>query len=87
MFIYFYFNKYINSELHLSLRFVCISLNNYRFQRPAGAIPSSMLGLEAMTGRLDDFGFEDYLNGKKTLFINQLNGISFVRSNCSVLSL
>ncbi|BBH00122.1 acclimation of photosynthesis to environment [Prunus dulcis] len=33
-----------------------------RFQRPAGAIPSSMLGLEAMTGRLDDFGFEDYLN-------------------------
>lgn len=22
-----------------------------------------MLGLEAMTGTLDDFGFEDYLNG------------------------
>ncbi|TXG57765.1 hypothetical protein EZV62_015594 [Acer yangbiense] len=34
-----------------------------RFQRPAGAIPSSMLGLEALTGSLDDFGFEDYLNG------------------------
>ncbi|CAN6574509.1 unnamed protein product [Malus baccata var. baccata] len=33
-----------------------------RFQRPAGPIPSSMLGLEAMTGKLDDFGFEDYLN-------------------------
>ncbi|XP_062106340.1 cyclin-B1-2-like [Humulus lupulus] len=33
-----------------------------RFQRPPGAIPSSMLGLEAMTGTLDDFGFEDYLN-------------------------
>ncbi|XP_059640056.1 cyclin-B1-2-like [Cornus florida] len=33
-----------------------------RFQRPAGAIPSSMLGLEAMTGDLEDFGFEDYLN-------------------------
>ncbi|KAK9271845.1 hypothetical protein L1049_002210 [Liquidambar formosana] len=33
-----------------------------RFQRPAGAIPSSMLGLEALTGSLDDFGFEDYLN-------------------------
>ncbi|KAJ7971192.1 cyclin-B1-2-like [Quillaja saponaria] len=33
-----------------------------RFQRPPGAIPSSMLGLEAMTGSLDDFGFEDYLN-------------------------
>lgn len=37
---------------------------NCRFQRPPGAIPSSMLGLEALTGTLDDFGFEDYLNGK-----------------------
>ncbi|KAL3526690.1 hypothetical protein ACH5RR_011346 [Cinchona calisaya] len=33
-----------------------------RFQRPPGAIPSSYLGLEAMTGALEDFGFEDYLN-------------------------
>ncbi|PSS33620.1 Cyclin-B1-2 like [Actinidia chinensis var. chinensis] len=33
-----------------------------RFQRPPGPIPSSMLGLEAMTGSLEDFGFEDYLN-------------------------
>ncbi|KAK4794463.1 hypothetical protein SAY86_012457 [Trapa natans] len=33
-----------------------------RFQRPPGVIPSSMLGLEAMTGALDDFGFEDHLN-------------------------
>ncbi|KAL5581983.1 hypothetical protein UlMin_014425 [Ulmus minor] len=33
-----------------------------RFQRPPGAIPSSMLGLEALTGNLDNFGFEDYLN-------------------------
>ncbi|KDP32927.1 hypothetical protein JCGZ_12958 [Jatropha curcas] len=33
-----------------------------RFQRPPGPIPSSMLGLEAHTGSLDDFGFEDYLN-------------------------
>ncbi|KAJ3704240.1 hypothetical protein LUZ61_007945 [Rhynchospora tenuis] len=33
-----------------------------RFQRPPGALPSSMLGLEALTGALDDFGFEDYLN-------------------------
>ncbi|XP_010262639.1 PREDICTED: cyclin-B1-2 [Nelumbo nucifera] len=33
-----------------------------RFQRPPGALPSSMLGLEAITGSLDDFGFEDYLN-------------------------
>ncbi|KAF8399177.1 hypothetical protein HHK36_015042 [Tetracentron sinense] len=32
------------------------------FQRPPGAIPSSMLGLEALTGDLDNFGFEDYLN-------------------------
>ncbi|KAK6279731.1 hypothetical protein POUND7_019998 [Theobroma cacao] len=31
-----------------------------RFQRPL--LPSSMLGLEALTGTLDDFGFEDYLN-------------------------
>ncbi|ONK79823.1 uncharacterized protein A4U43_C01F10490 [Asparagus officinalis] len=33
-----------------------------RFQRPPGALPSSMLGLEALTGDLDDFGVEDYLN-------------------------
>uniref|UniRef100_A0A7C9A0L9 Proteasome maturation protein n=1 Tax=Opuntia streptacantha TaxID=393608 RepID=A0A7C9A0L9_OPUST len=33
-----------------------------RFQRPPGPIPSSMLGLEAVTGTLDDIGFEDYLN-------------------------
>ncbi|KAJ8431643.1 hypothetical protein Cgig2_018741 [Carnegiea gigantea] len=33
-----------------------------RFQRPPGPIPSSMLGLEALTGTLDDIGFEDYLN-------------------------
>ncbi|KAE8709308.1 translation initiation factor eIF-2B subunit delta-like [Hibiscus syriacus] len=31
-----------------------------RFQRPL--LPSSMLGLEAMTGSLDEFGLEDYLN-------------------------
>ncbi|EEC75641.1 hypothetical protein OsI_12387 [Oryza sativa Indica Group] len=33
-----------------------------KFQRPPGALPSSMLGYEALTGSLDDFGFEDYLN-------------------------
>ncbi|KAF7811236.1 cyclin-B1-2-like [Senna tora] len=33
-----------------------------RFQRPPGVIPSSMLGLEAYTGSLDNIGFEDYLN-------------------------
>ncbi|KAK7838560.1 cyclin-b1-2 [Quercus suber] len=33
--------------------------------RPPGAISSSMLGLEALTGSLDEFGFEDYLNDPK----------------------
>ncbi|MQL82806.1 hypothetical protein Taro_015284 [Colocasia esculenta] len=33
-----------------------------RFQRPPGALPSSILGLEVLTGSLDEFGFEDYLN-------------------------
>ncbi|KAI3452123.1 hypothetical protein Pfo_008788 [Paulownia fortunei] len=33
-----------------------------KFQRPPGAIPSSYVGLEAMTGTLESFGFEDYLN-------------------------
>ncbi|KAK4346356.1 hypothetical protein RND71_032695 [Anisodus tanguticus] len=33
-----------------------------RFQRPPGAIPSSMVGLESLTGGLEDFAFEDYLN-------------------------
>ncbi|KAJ0989113.1 hypothetical protein J5N97_007469 [Dioscorea zingiberensis] len=33
-----------------------------RFQRPPGALPSSLLGFEAITGGLEDFGFEDYLN-------------------------
>lgn len=38
-------------------------LHHYcRFQRPPGALPSSMLGYEALTGGLDDFAFEDYLN-------------------------
>ncbi|XP_052203916.1 cyclin-B1-2 [Diospyros lotus] len=36
-----------------------------RFQRPPGPIPSSMLGLDALTGSLEDFGFEDYLNDPK----------------------
>ncbi|KAJ4960317.1 hypothetical protein NE237_020227 [Protea cynaroides] len=31
-----------------------------RFQRPPGALSSSMLGLEALSGSLDDFSFEDY---------------------------
>lgn len=38
-----------------------------RFQRPPGAIPSSMLGLEAYTGSLDHIGFEDYLNGNNII--------------------
>ncbi|XP_019086333.1 PREDICTED: cyclin-B1-2-like [Camelina sativa] len=35
-----------------------------RFQRPPELIPSSMLGLEVYTGAINEFGFEDYLNGK-----------------------
>ncbi|KVI02627.1 Proteasome maturation factor UMP1 [Cynara cardunculus var. scolymus] len=30
-----------------------------RFQRPPGLVPSSMLGLESLTGALDDFGVHD----------------------------
>ncbi|KAK6913474.1 Proteasome maturation factor Ump1 [Dillenia turbinata] len=30
--------------------------------RPLGAIPSSMLGLDVLTGSLESFGPEDYLN-------------------------
>ncbi|GLJ12765.1 hypothetical protein SUGI_0197300 [Cryptomeria japonica] len=33
-----------------------------RFQRPSGMLPSSMLGFESLTGTLDDFTVEDYLN-------------------------
>lgn len=33
-----------------------------RVQRPPGIIPSSRLGLEAMTGALEDFGVEDFLS-------------------------
>lgn len=43
-----------------------------RFQRPPGAIPSSFLGLEAITGSLENFGFEDYLNGNKILTYFQI---------------
>ncbi|KAL5650707.1 hypothetical protein ACJX0J_036165, partial [Zea mays] len=32
------------------------------FQSPPGALPSSLLGYEALTGSLDDSGFEDYLH-------------------------
>ncbi|KAG6555491.1 hypothetical protein Mapa_002726 [Marchantia paleacea] len=30
-----------------------------KFQRPPGLLPSSMLGLESLTGALDEMGFED----------------------------
>ncbi|CAM6095040.1 unnamed protein product [Calypogeia fissa] len=30
-----------------------------KFQRPPGLLPSSMLGLESLTGALDEIGFED----------------------------
>lgn len=36
-----------------------------RFQRPPGLIPSSMLGLESLTGELEEFGFQDFLNDPK----------------------
>ncbi|CAK9136872.1 unnamed protein product [Ilex paraguariensis] len=38
------------------------AMGEWLFGGDCGAIPSSMLGLEAMTGCLEDFGFEDYLN-------------------------
>ncbi|KAH9603281.1 hypothetical protein KSS87_014375 [Heliosperma pusillum] len=43
-----------------------------RFQRPPGPIPSSMLGLEAYTGALDDIGFEDYLNDPRDSETNRV---------------
>lgn len=48
-----------------------------RFQRPPGAIPSSMIGLESLTGGLEDFAFEDYLNGIEILMIYYLIEIIF----------
>lgn len=50
-------------EFDFGFYFSYVFLWNCRFQRPPGAIPSSLLGLEAVTGSLDNFGFEDYLNG------------------------
>lgn len=50
-------------EFDFVFHFCYVFLWNCRFQRPPGAIPSSLLGLEAVTGSLDNFGFEDYLNG------------------------
>ncbi|KAI3873891.1 hypothetical protein MKW98_001540 [Papaver atlanticum] len=35
-------------------------LTHLWFQRPPGAVSSSMLGLEAVNDSLDDFGFEDF---------------------------
>ena len=57
------------------LIFLCVM--TYRFQRPSGPIPSSMLGLEVA---IDDFGFEDYLNGNYPLlsycnFLNMLHSL------------
>jgi hypothetical protein len=47
-----------------SLDALLMDICDARFQRPPGALPSSLLGYEALTGSLDDFGFEDYLNSK-----------------------
>ncbi|CAN4079566.1 unnamed protein product [Withania somnifera] len=48
-----------------------------RFQRPPGAIPSSMVGLESLTGELDYFALEDYLNGIEILMIYYLVKITY----------
>ncbi|KAL6635297.1 hypothetical protein ACP70R_027968 [Stipagrostis hirtigluma subsp. patula] len=50
----------VTSAFDISL--IVMDFHDARFQRPPGALPSSMLGYEALTGSLDDFGFEDYLN-------------------------
>ena len=64
----------------LSLSFSLCGM--FRFQRPAGPIPSSMLGLEVYTGAIDDFGFEDYLNGNCSLLL-----LHFVFLNATFISL
>ncbi|KAG0605263.1 hypothetical protein M758_9G044100 [Ceratodon purpureus] len=46
-------------------RMNCIMVDFYRVQRPPGLIPSSMIGLESLTGELDEFGFQDFLNDPK----------------------
>lgn len=64
---YFKLLSYWNLEVISNI--ISILTQRYcRFQRPPGPIPSSMLGLEALTGSLDDFGFEDYLNGKMGIY-------------------
>ncbi|KAG2265740.1 hypothetical protein Bca52824_072819 [Brassica carinata] len=50
-------------------------LQQHLFQRPPGPIPWSMLGLEVYTGAIDNFGFEDYLNGSMMLLVSQAPSI------------
>lgn len=52
----------------LLLVFPYIMFCGSRFQRPPGLIPSSMLGLESITGTLEDFGVEDYLQGNYLIY-------------------
>ncbi|ONM52521.1 L-ascorbate peroxidase 2 cytosolic [Zea mays] len=43
--------------------------------RPPGALPSSLLGYEALTGSLDDSRFEDYLHSydhRRQVFSTQM---------------
>ncbi|CAN1241245.1 hypothetical protein LINPERPRIM_LOCUS4885 [Linum perenne] len=40
-----------------------------------------MLGLEAMTGSLDNFGFEDYLNGKICFELPIVSDVYFFHAN------
>ncbi|XVF20579.1 hypothetical protein REPUB_Repub12eG0012700 [Reevesia pubescens] len=56
-----------------------------RFQRPL--LPASMLGLEALTGTLDDFGFEDYLNGMEIHTKYKRNNflLNYILQICSLI--
>jgi hypothetical protein len=56
-----------------------------RFQRPPGALPSSMLGYEALTGSLDDFGFEDYLNSKRFNFFVSISHLHALSHLCAII--
>jgi hypothetical protein len=57
-----------------------------RVQRPPGLIPSSMIGLESLTGELDEFGFDDFLNGDSIFALSVLTCMSSwgTRTGCSV---
>lgn len=81
---YYLYNLYLQK---VSLTYLPYKNANHfllhRFQRPPGAIPSSYVGLEAFTGTMEEFGFEDYLNGKEvprefTILIMELFSLKFL---------